>query len=277
MEETVRAEIGTFITGHADNRVDLGGDPFFDHPLVGFAAFDDPLFTEYRTIIGDFHLTPRELFLDEFGEEPAGGTVICWILPIAADVRASNRDEMELPSREWALTRSRGEALNSRLRRHLTDWLTDRGHRVVAPQLSRFWRELPDTPRGRASTWSERHAAYAAGLGTFSLNDGLITAKGIAHRCGSVVTDLVLSPSPRTEKGHANNCLYYRDGSCGACIGRCPVGAISFAGHDKERCRTHVYETIPAAVGETYGVPQTGCGLCQTRVPCESSIPRGTR
>ena len=29
-----------------------------------------------------------------------------------------------------------------------------------------------------ASTWSERHAAYAAGLGTFGLSDGLITAAG---------------------------------------------------------------------------------------------------
>jgi len=38
---------------------------------------------------------------------------------------------------------------------------------------------------GPASSWSERHAAYAAGLGTFSLNDALITPKGIAHRLGS--------------------------------------------------------------------------------------------
>ena len=183
--------------------------------------------------------------------------------------------QREYPSKEWSQTRNFGEMVNSDLRRHLVEWLQQQGHRAIAPQLSPQWQEFAETPKGRASTWSERHAAYAAGLGTFSLNDALITAKGIAHRCGSVITELVIEPSERAEKGYAWNCLYYREGSCGACIGRCPVGAISFSGHDKTRCCEYVYTTLPAAVAEKYGVKATGCGLCQTRVPCESGIPRG--
>jgi epoxyqueuosine reductase QueG len=251
--------------------------PYFAPPLVGFAALDEPLFASYKEIIGEFHLTPGELFAGSFASPPAAGTVISWILPITEPVRRSNRGENEYPSRQWSLTRTHGEALNGALRRHLVSWLTEAGFRALAPQTSPLWRELADTPRGRASTWSERHAAYAAGLGTFSLNDALITEKGIAHRCGSVVTDLVLEPSPRDGRGYADNCLYLREGSCGACIGRCPVGAISFAGHDKVRCGEYVYGEVPAAVGEKYGVPYTGCGLCQTRVPCENGIPRGKR
>lgn len=277
MEERVRAEINSFVTGNPANRLAGGEGPYFDQPLIGFAGIDDPLFAAYKEIIGDFHLTPRELFSAAFGAEPVGGTVICWILPIAVAARKSNRDQAEYPSRQWSLTRTHGEALNGMLRRHLVDWLTAEGARALAPQYADTWRELPETPKGRASTWSERHAAYAAGLGTFSLNDGLITAKGIAHRCGSVVTDLVLPPSPRSDRGYADNCLYCREGSCGACIGRCPVGAISFAGHDKNRCCEYVYTTIPAAVAAEYAVTATGCGLCQTRVPCESGIPRGSR
>ena len=273
MEERVRAEINTFITANPANTLAGGEGPYFDRPLTGFAALDEPLFGAYKEIIGDFHLTPRELFAGTFGEEPAAGTVICWILPIAAAARKSNREQSEYPSREWSLTRTHGEALNGMLRRHLTGWLTSQGYRAVAPQFSDLWRELPQTPKGRASTWSERHAAYAAGLGTFSLNDAMITVKGIAHRCGSVITDLVLPPSAGNAKGYADNCLYHREGSCGVCIDRCPVGAISFAGHDKSRCGEYVYTTIPAAVGEEYGVSTTGCGLCQTRVPCESGIP----
>jgi epoxyqueuosine reductase QueG len=252
-------------------------EPYFDQPLIGFAAFDEPLFTVYKEIIGDFHLTPRELFAAAFGDVPASGTVICWILPIAEAARKSNRLQAEYPSREWSLTRTHGEALNGMLRRHLTAWLTAQGARAMAPQFSDRWRELPQTPKGRASTWSERHAAYAAGLGTFSLTDALITAKGMAHRCGSVITDIVLPPSPRSARGYADNCLYFREGSCGACIGRCPVGAISFAGHDKVRCCEYVYTTLPAAVAGKYGVKATGCGLCQTRVPCESRIPSGQK
>ncbi|HIJ82363.1 MAG TPA: epoxyqueuosine reductase, partial [Desulfuromonadales bacterium] len=125
--------------------------------------------------------------------------------------------------------------------------------------------------------WSERHAAYTAGLGTFSLSDGLITPAGIAHRCGSVITDVWLPPTPRTAGSHHSNCLYHRNGSCGACIARCPVGAISSEGHDKNICRELVYDTAPSKLSEKYGTPQTGCGLCQTNVPCENSIPTACR
>lgn len=277
MEEKVRAEITCFMAESLANRLEGGDSPYFDLPLIGFAALDDPLFTSYKEIIGDFHLTPQELFCATFGEEVAKGTVICWILPIAEAARKSNRQQKKYPSREWSLTRTHGEALNGMLRRYLTAWLTTQGARAVAPQFTKQWRELPQTPKGRASTWSERHAAYAAGLGTFSLNDGLITAKGIAHRCGSIITDLVLPPSPRSNKGYAANCLYFRDGSCGVCINRCPVGALSFAGHDKERCCEYVYTTVPAAVAAEYGVTATGCGLCQTMVPCETSIPKSNK
>lgn len=273
MRDELAAEIVRFIAQSASNRLPDGSAPYFDTPLVGFASATDPLFTAYKEIIGPFHLTPLELLAGETGEEVARGTVICWILPIAESVRRSNRPQSDYPSRYWSQTRNFGEGVNSELRRHLSAWLQQRGHKALAPQLSSQWQEFADTPKGRASSWSERHAAYAAGLGTFSLNDALITEKGIAHRCGSVVTDLVLEPSLRSDKGYAWNCLYHRDGSCGACIGRCPVGAISFAGHDKARCCEYVYTTVVAAVAGEYGVKATGCGLCQTRVPCESGIP----
>lgn len=270
MEETLRAEIGRFVAESPENRFADDSGPYFDEPLVGFAAADDPLFTDYKHIIGDFHLTPPEL-LD------GAATVIVWILPVTEGTRMSNRLESQWPSRRWALTRTHGEALNGALRRHLAAYLEGIGHRALAPQYAPAWKEFADTPVGIASTWSERHAAYAAGLGTFSLSDGLITARGIAHRVGSVITDLALPPSPRTAPDHRHNCLWYREETCGVCIGRCPVGAISFTGHDKSRCRDYVYGAVPEAVGERYGVPYTGCGLCQTRVPCEAAVPRGRK
>jgi epoxyqueuosine reductase QueG len=135
---------------------------------------------------------------------------------------------------------------------------------------------LRETPVGIASTWSERHAAYAAGLGTFSINDGLITPRGIAHRVGSVVTDLVLPPSPRPYTDHRENCLLFRGQECGACIQRCPGDALSEQGHDKDRCFEYAYGTILEEVKQ-YGVDFAGCGLCQTAVPCESRIPVGKK
>jgi epoxyqueuosine reductase QueG len=141
-------------------------------------------------------------------------------LPITEPTRASNRRENVYPSQPWAETRNFGEQFNTALRRHLVTWLSQRGYRAAAPQLMAAWRELGTSAVGIASTWSERHAAFAAGLGTFSLNDALITPKGIAHRLGSVITDLALAASGRPYPERRANCLYHREGTCGTCIGR---------------------------------------------------------
>jgi epoxyqueuosine reductase len=270
VEELLRSDIIRFIAGHPGNRLPESDTPYLDTPLVGFSSASDPLYGQYKNIIGTFHLLPSEIL-------PAAVSVISWVLPVNRVVRESNRRQTELPSREWALTRTHGEGINGDLRRHLVAWLEGRGEQAAAPQYSPLWQEFGDTPVGIASTWSERHAAYAAGLGTFSLSDGFITPRGIAHRCGSVITTLPLAPTPRGFSNHHSNCLHYHDGSCGACITRCPVGAITRDGHDKTRCRELVYGTAPAQLSARYGVPQTGCGLCQTKVPCEAAIPIACR
>lgn len=268
MEEKVAAEIEKFVREAPENRFPESGECYFEGPLVGIAAADDPLFAEYQRIIGPFHRTPREILEN-------AASVVVWVLPVSANARMSNRREKNWPSREWAHTRHHGENFNSILRRHMIAWLEAAGHRALAPQLAPGWQQMDESPVGIASTWSERHAAYAAGLGTFSLNDGLITCRGIAHRLGSVITDLSLNPTPRPWPDYHHNCLWFREGSCGACIGRCPVGAITRQGHDKAACRGYVYGSVPGAVGAVYGVTQTGCGLCQTGVPCEDRIPAG--
>ena len=130
---------------------------------------------------------------------------------------------------------------------------------------------------GPYSNWSERHIAYVAGQGTFSLSDGFITEKGIAHRCGSVVTDLALPASKRTATTPYSNCLYYVNRSCTACIPRCPADAITDKGHDKNMCREYAgkigYSRESFKNGYDNEKSVAGCGLCQTKVPCESMNP----
>lgn len=273
MKEMVCGEICRFVREEDGNRFPGSQERYFDEPLIGFAAADDPLFVQYKTVIGPFHMTPLELARS--GEPPpwTPRTVISWVLPISEKTRRSNRGEAVYPSYRWAWTRQHGEAFNAALRRHLVKFLRESGRHALAPQLHPRWCEYGESAAGIASSWSERHAAYAAGLGTFSLNDALITPRGIAHRLGSIITDLALEPSPRPYADHKANCLWHRNGACGACIARCPVGALSKDGHDKTLCRDHVYGTAPREVAGRFEVTSTGCGLCQTKVPCESAIP----
>ncbi|MGB2827865.1 MAG: hypothetical protein WBC50_06685 [Dehalococcoidales bacterium] len=275
---SLQEEIRAFVRHSPLNLMpDSNGDSIFDQPLVQFADGDDAIFTEYKSIIDPTHLTPREALAmtcekspDDLSEHLS---VVSWILPIPEKTRESNRSQEDIPSRPWSYTRWYGEKFNEALRQHVAEVITGKGYLATAPFIQPYFKQM-EKDNGPSSNWSERHIAYAAGLGTFSLSDGFITELGIAHRCGSVVTDMPLPVSPRTASTPYSNCLYYVNKSCQECIPRCPAGAITEQGHDKVRCREYQHEDI-RYVRDKYGVGIQGCGLCQTRVPCESRNPAG--
>ena len=272
----IEQEIKTFTATSPLNRMPPAKDQvIFDDPLVQFADGDDPLFTEYKTIIAPSHFTPREALAKSGNKSPADMparlSVISWILPVTEKTRRSNRRQKLAPTHLWSYTRWYGEKFNEALRQHVVVILTGAGYLAAAPLLEPYF-ETFHNEKGRYSNWSERHIAYAAGLGTFSLSDGFISERGIAHRCSSVVTNLVLPVSPRTAENPYSNCLFYVDGSCKACIIRCPAGAITEAGHDKIKCSAYQRQDI-GHLQKEYHVGVAGCGLCQVKIPCESRNP----
>ncbi len=274
-EKFIERIIIKFVEGSPWNRRKVDGGKYWEAPLVGFASGNDPLFNQYKKIIGDFHFTPQEIFQLTFGGKPSRNvSVISWALPAAEDIRKSNRKESKYPSLIWAHARNFGEQLNVKLRDYVVSVLKKKGCKAVAPMNSPFWKWLQSTPVGIASSWSERHAAYACGLGAFGLSDGLITERGKAMRVGSVVTDLPLKPSEKIYPNLHSNCLYYFNKSCKACASRCPVGAITEKGHDKYKCYEYLHVDVLRAKRDEYGVKIAGCGLCQTKVPCEFEIPK---
>ena len=113
------------------------------------------------------------------------------------------------------------------------------------------------------SRWSERHAAYVCGLGTFGLSRGLITEKGMAGRLASLIVSEKWQASKRNYSRMDEYCI-----RCGACAGRCPVHAISLEkGKNNILCNEHL-ERMKAKY-----MPRYGCGKCQVGVPCEFRAP----
>jgi epoxyqueuosine reductase QueG len=250
-------------------------EPAWDDVLVGFAAGADSIWQQYKEFVGAFHWTPWEVFNQHCPQESAGAeelTVISWVLPQRELVRRANRKSKNYPAEEWARIRVYGEEFNAALRQHVAKRLEQAGHAAIAPMLVSNWTIVNSSRFSYASSWSERHAAHAAGLGTFGLCDGLITAKGKAMRVGSVVAKISIEPTPRPYSDHRAYCLFFDNGTCGKCIDRCPVRAITEAGHDKEKCRQHLARSREY-VKKTYKFEGYGCGLCQVGVPCEAGIP----
>ena len=267
--------VKTFIESPENTMKNEANERAWAEPLVGSSSGADPLYGFYKEDIGSFFMTPLEWFTKTFpGVEVTPGelTVISWILPQTEATKAEHRLQTRMPTERWARARIYGEEANEKLRRHVAETLTEAGYPSVAPMLSPLWERGESKKYGFASSWSERHAAYAAGLGTFGLCDGLITPRGKAMRAGSVIARIDIPPSARPYEDHNAYCLFYTKGTCGDCIRRCPAGAISEAGHDKTRCSEYLRGTR-RYVESTFGFEGYGCGLCQTGVPCESRIP----
>jgi epoxyqueuosine reductase QueG len=275
-QEWIKNLIRDFIATSPQNTMrNKTEDAAWDDVLVGFASGADSIWQQYKEYVGAFHWTPWEVFNQHRPQEIVSAeelTVISWVLPQRELVRKANRKAKKYPAEEWARIRIYGEECNAALRLHVTEGLAQVGHAAIAPMLVSNWTIINSSRFSYASSWSERHAAHAAGLGTFGLCDGLITAKGKAMRVGSVVAKISIEPTLRPYSDHRAYCLFFDNGTCGKCIDRCPVRAITEAGHDKEKCRQHLARSREY-VKKTYRFEGYGCGLCQVGVPCESSIP----
>ena len=192
-----------------------------------------------------------------------------------------------LPAEIYSIGRNYANPFKQEACRQIISFFNRKSYRAVAGMLSESFSIMA---KGNFySTWSERHIGFAAGLGTFSLHEGLITEIGCNIRLASIVTDAPLRITPRKSDNPYGNCLYYSDGSCRVCVERCPGDAIDENGHNKNKCYEYcqkVERKVIALIGPilkphircvnrklrppTYPV---GCAFCQFGVPCMDKNP----
>lgn len=238
---------------------DLWGEP-----IVGFADAEHPYIMNLKNTVHPEHQLPSDVM-------PEASIVIAYFIPFSRWMSDTNNGE-GLSSPEWAEGYELTNAMFGRLNQHIINTVRQLGFEAAeASQAGVFYRDEV------ISHWSFRHFAYAAGLGTFGLNNMLITEKGCAGRCNTIVTDLDVEPdSPQQEEA----CLYKRNGSCGACVRKCPSGALTVEGFNRHLCYEQCLKN--AAVYDCFGSSYTDgtenigsevCGKCVTGMPCTFRRP----
>ena len=244
------------------------GTRMFDAPIVGFGSAEDELFATYKdpSVIGPWHMSPEEWL-------PGAKSIVSLFFPMSEAVLESNRAQKKNASKLWVYARFEGQDFINAYSAALCDWFRAQGFEACAPAIDpRFQRVTagkgiegyPEmTAKTFGSRWSERHAAYVCGLGTFALSKGMITERGIAGRFASVIVTTPLEADARPYSGIYDYCI-----RCGACVKRCPVHAISLE-HGKSHIKCGLYQKVQGVIHH----PRYGCGLCQTKVPCEHRIP----
>ena len=261
----------------------------WEAPLCAAVSADDPGFAELKKLVSPGHFLPRDIL-------PPAKTVICFFIPFTKGLIRSNAvvkasqdvpagEESLLASEEWALAYIHTNRLIGRIGEVLEEFLGTRGFRAgKIPATGNF-----DEAR-LISDWSHRHIARIASLGSFGMNNMLITDKGCCGRFGSLVTDWEeaagkgLYPPDRKKDSRRERCLYKLGKPCLACQKRCPAGAY---GHksppaeprrdfpvkpDFDRHRCYAMCLKNAEHYKSLGTADV-CGKCLVMLPCSTEDP----
>ena len=229
---------------------ELAGMRMFGFVAIGAAKADDPLFEEFRNpgVIGPHFMAPREWL-------PEAAGVVSVFFRMTDRVIKSMDESSSWPSPELLHARIEGQAFISWAMLSLADEIKRHGDAAMVPAADE---RFSFTKEPYTSNWSERHVAFACGLGTFGLSRGIITKAGTPGRFGSVVTSLDLQPTNREYREPYEYCAM-----CGKCAENCPAGAITIEhGKNHSKCSAFIDRTR-----ERFS-PRYACGRCQIGVPC---------
>ncbi|MDR2303462.1 MAG: hypothetical protein LBE10_02605 [Treponema sp.] len=260
-------------------------------PLLAFlSAHGERLFL-LKEMVSPEHLMPADIL-------PDAESVIVFFLPFGERIIESNREGTDA-SPEWArayiLTNELIAQISGELESLLAAGFEGASYRAgKIPATGNFDQER------LISNWSHRHIAFLAGLGSFGVNNMLITSSGSCGRLGSLVTSMPMPPETaessqfsqargsegrmvqkplagpfRAEEPVSANtqerCLWKRGAGCLRCIKRCPVNAYSVSEgkiiFDRHRCYAQCLKN--AERYQKIGLADV-CGKCLTGLPCST-------
>ena len=233
-------------------------------PLVGFANAKHPYILNLKKLITSTHKLPTDVLSD-------ASIVIAYFIPFTKELADTNRMAGDIASHEWALAYEETNEMFVKLNEYIISELRKLGyHADVSPEAFTFDQKI------LKSNWSHRHFAKIAGLGTFGINNMLITKFGCCGRYSTIVTNLDVTPDSPLEDEF---CLYKKNGSCGLCVKHCPSGALTLDGYDRHKCYVVLRKNaeLYTEFGSSYtnesddcpnSVGSEVCGKCVVNKPC---------
>ncbi len=225
----------------------------YREPLIGFADASHPDFDDLKNIAAPNHYLPSDLLED-------GVSVVSFFLPFTEELVITNKNH-DYISRKWAAAYVETNNFIDEIIVHMKDFF--RTFSIDCsnnPARESFDKDM------LMHRWSQRHVARICGLGSFGINNMLITKSGCAGRYGSFVINAPLDYNAACKEEY---CLYKRNGSCKACVESCPTGALTVDGFDRHKCYAWLKE-----VDNFYSDLDECevCGKCIT-IPCAFKIP----
>ena len=265
LKEHIRQDIVDFVRDYGQEQ---GIVDVWRTPLVGFADARCDGIKRLKELVSPEHVMPWEVLED-------ATIIIAYFVPFSKALGETNACT-GLASPQWALAYEQTNAMFNALNDNLIHKLRLAGyHAAVSPEATTFDRDK------LISHWSQRHIAYLAGLGSFGINNMLITKEGCCGRYSTIVTNL---PVVADHPIKTDYCLYKKNGTCGVCTRHCSSGALTCDGYDRKKCFAVLLKNaeVYTDFGSSYtnedgtGSNSTGsevCGKCVVHIPCATCAP----
>ncbi len=237
----------------------------WESPLIGLADADSPYWDRLKTLVHPKHDHPKNILKQ-------ATIVLVYFVPFSPTLAKTNATGV-LSSPEWAQAYELTNTMFPKLNEHLILYLKRHGVQAAVSKKAAYFDREEVT-----SQWSYRHMAWLAGLGTFGLNNMLITEKGCCGRLNALVTTLPLPPDqPLTSE----YCLYKKSGACKSCVRNCPSRALNDTGFDRKICfaqclkNASLYMEFGSSYsdGADHAIGSEVCGKCICILPCTFQIP----
>ena len=229
---------------------------FWKEPIIEFIPANDKRLISLKEAVSVEHFMPCDILHD-------AKSIISFFIPFQENIVNSNI-KGEMASAEWAIAYIKTNDLIKKINDNTGILMEQNGYKTgKIPATHNF-----DTEK-IISSWSHRHIAYIAGLGTFGINNMLITKNGCCGRFGSIITNYEFREYKQIKKIE-EKCLNKSNGSCGICRKKCAINAYENNNFNRHKCYKQCLEN--AEYHKELGHADV-CGKCLVGLPCSIREP----
>jgi len=225
-------------------------------PLIEIFPANDEKLETLKQAVSDEHFMPRDIL-------PDAKSIISFFLPFQESIAESNL-KGAMASEEWSMAYIKTNDLIAVINNKIEALMEKNGYKTG---------KIPATHNFEAekliSNWSHGHIAHIAGLGTFGINNMIITKNGCCGRLGSIIISHELkeykNPHTISEK-----CLNRLNGSCGICQKKCMINAFENGIYNRHKCYEQCLKNAEHHKKAGYA---DVCGKCLAGLPCSTKEP----
>ena len=225
-------------------------------PIVEIISSENDKLIQLKQIISLEHFMPNDIL-------PDAKSIICFFIPFEETIVESNIGGI-IASEEWANAYIKTNDLIKSINDKIETLMVKCGYKAGKIPATHNFDESK-----LISNWSHRHIAHIAGIGTFGINNMLITKNGCCGRFGSIIINYELTKYNKTFE-IKEKCLNKLNGSCGICQKKCLVNAYEHNNFNRHRCYKKCLEN--AKYHKSIGYADV-CGKCLVGLPCSTKSP----